>query len=59
MSATGGCQTKTNTAWRATRGVITNEQESIPRNSDSLRLEKVEFCTFYCPQNKKKAPPKN
>jgi hypothetical protein len=39
MSATGGCQTKTNTAWRATKGVITNEQELVPENSESFVLK--------------------
>jgi hypothetical protein len=43
MSATGGCQTKTNTAWRATKGVITNEQELVPENSGSWRFEKFEY----------------
>ncbi len=54
MSATDGCQTKTSTAWRATKGVITNEQELFLENSESLRFERFEYSYLLLEKNKEK-----
>jgi hypothetical protein len=53
MSATGGCQTKTNTAWKATKGVITNEQELVPEIRKVHVFERFEYSYLLFERNKK------
>jgi hypothetical protein len=61
MSATGGCQTKTNTAWKATKGVITNEQELVPkiRKVYVLKCSNIHILLFERNKEKmRRQPPK-